>query len=137
MRFATLAAAALLPAALAAAAAGDLQPGQYQTTISSDIPGDKPHTDAHCVTQKDIDSGLQNIGSEKDPSCKTLDFKRAPGSVSYRMACTGNGQPPMTQVAGTFTRDSFDMKIQMQLEPNGKPNAIRMVGKRIGACAGK
>ena len=126
--------AALVPAA---AAAEDLQPGQYRATVTSDIPGDKPNTDTHCVTQKDIDSGLQNMGAEKDPSCKTLDFKRAPGSVSYRMVCTGNGQPPTTEVAGTFTRDSFDMKIQMQVEPKGKPNTIRMVGKRIGACSGK
>jgi hypothetical protein len=126
--------AALVPAA---AAAEDLQPGQYRATVTSDIPGDKPNTDTHCVTQKDIDSGLQNVGSEKDPSCKTLDFKRGPGSVSYRMVCTGNGQPPTTQVAGTFTRDTFDMKIQMQVEPKGKPNNIRMVGKRIGACTGK
>ena len=80
MRLAPLAATLLL-AALPAAAADDLQPGQYKTTISSD--------------------------------------------------------PPMTQVAGPFTRDSFDMKIQMQLEPKGKPNAIRMFGKRIGPCAAK
>jgi len=137
MRLQSLAATILAAALPVAALADDMQPGQYRTTVTSDIPGDKPNTDSHCVTQKDIDSGLQNIGAEKDPGCKTLDFKRGPGSVSYRVACTGEGQPPATQVAGTFTRDSFDMKIQMQIEPKGKPNTIRMIGKRTGACTGK
>ena len=125
---------ALVPAA---AAAEDLQPGQYQTTITSDIPGDKTKTDSHCVTQKDVDSGMTQLGVEKEQGCKTRDFKRGPGSVSYRVVCESGGQSNSMQMAGTFTRDTFDMKMQMQLDPKGKPNTIRMVGKRIGACTGK
>ena len=135
--FASAILAALVPAS-AAAAAEDLQPGQYQTTITSDIPGDKTQTDSHCVTQKDIDSGLKQLGGEKeDPNCKTRDFKRGPGSVSYRTVCENGGVSNSMQMAGTFTRDTFDMKMQMQLDPKGKPNTIRMVGKRIGACTRK
>ena len=132
-----LASAVLLALLPAAAAAEDLQPGQYQTTITSDIPGDKTKTDSHCVTQKDVDSGLTQLGVEKEQGCKTHDFKRGPGSVSYRVVCGSGAESNSMQMAGTFTRDTFDMKMQMQLEPKAKPNTIHMVGKRIGACSGK
>ena len=128
-------AAALLASALPLAALADMQPGQYKTTVTSDLQGDKQETQTHCVTQKDVDSGLSEMGIAKGDECKVVDFKKTSSSMSYRVQCPGGvGEQ---RVAATFSNDSFDMKMQFQLDPKGKPNTIHMVGKRIGACQGK
>ena len=118
-----------------AAAADDMQPGQYKVTSTSDIPGDKPSNDTHCITQKDIDSGLSEMGIQKSSECKVADFKKTAGSVSYRVVC--GSDIGSQRVAGTFSRDAFDLKMEIQLEPKARPNNIRLAGKRIGACTGK
>lgn len=133
-----LLAAPFLAAALPIAALADMQPGQYRTTVTSDIPGDKTEVQTHCVTQKDIDSGLTEMGVQKSSECKVADFKKTSSSVSYRVTCGGaNGGVGEQKVAGTFSSDGFDLAMQFQLEPKGKPNTIHMVGKRIGACKEK
>jgi len=135
MRLQSLAATVLL-AALPFAAVADMQPGQYLSTVTSDIPGDKPQKpESHCVTQKDIDSGLTELGVAKDSSCKVKDFKKTSSTVSYRFDCgPGIGQQ---KIDGTFSNDSFDLRMQLQLEPGKNPNTIRITGKRTGACQGK
>ena len=136
MRLQSLAATIVLVALPCAAVAEDLQPGQYRSHISSDIPGDKPRDDTHCVTQKDIDSGLTQLGAEQEQGCKVQDFKRAPGRVTYRTVCGKGSEANTTHVTGTFTRDTFDMKLQMLMD-QGKAYTLRIAGKRIGACTGK
>ena len=133
IRLAALLASLLLPPA---ALAADLQPGQYLSSATSDIPGDKPQKpESHCITQKDIDSGLTEMGVAKDSSCKVKDFRKTSSSVSYRVDCgDAMGGVGQQKVDGTFTSDSFDLKMQIQLEPGKKPNNIRITGKRTGAC---
>ena len=137
MRLKSLATAALL-ASLPVAALADMQPGQYRTVVTSDIKDDKPQDQAHCVTQKDIDSGLTEMGVQKDSQCKVKDFRKTSSTVSYRVDCgQAMGGLGQQKVDGTFSNDAFDLKMQIQIEPQGKPNTIHMVGKRIGACKEK
>lgn len=134
--FAPLAVALL--AGLPCAALADMQPGQYRTAVSSDIPGDKQETQTHCVTQKDIDSGLTEMGVQKSSECKVKDFRKTSSAVSYRVDCgKAMGGIGQQKVDGTFSNDAFDLKMQIQIEPQGKPNTIHMVGRRIGACKEK
>jgi len=132
----SLAASLALLALSGATLAADLQPGQYLSTVTSDIPGDKPQKpESHCVTQKDIDSGLSEMGIAKDSSCKVKDFKKTSSSVSYRVDCgDAMGGVGQQKVDGTFSNDSFDLRMQIQIEPGKKPNTIRIAGKRTGAC---
>ena len=125
-RVIVLAAALALPAY---AAADMMQPGMYRTTVES--PGEKTEKDEQCITQKDIDEGLS--GLNRDESCKVLDMKRGPSSVSYRTACGNKDMKVASQVNGTFTRDSFDMNLAVTVNADA-PVKIHMVGKRIGAC---
>jgi len=135
MRFAFSTAASLALLALSGATlAADLQPGQYKTQATSDIPGDKPESQTQCVTQKDIDSGLTEKGVQMGSGCKLADFKRGSGSVSYRVVCNG---AEAQKVSGTFSGDRFDLKMQVQIEPGKKPNTINITGQRIGACSKK
>ena len=130
--------AVALLAALPCASLADMQPGQYRTVVSSDIQGDKQETQTHCVTQKDIDSGLTEMGVQKSSECKVKDFKKTSSAVSYRVDCgQAMGGIGQQKVDGTFSSDAFDLKMQIQIEPQGKPNTIHMVGKRIGACKEK
>ena len=62
------------------------------------------------------------------------DLERRELRVDCGKAMGGIGQQ---KVDGTFSNDAFDLKMQIQIEPQGKPNTIHMVGKRIGACKEK
>jgi hypothetical protein len=132
-RVVILAAALALPAY---AMADGLQPGMYRVTSQS--PGEKPETSEQCITQKDIDESLSALG-EKDPNCKVLDMKRTASEASYRTVCSSNGMKVATQAKLTFTRDTFDG--QLNVDISGTPSGgidnggkIHMTGKRIGAC---
>src|SRR4051812_27378054 len=132
-RVVVLAAVLALPAY---ALADALQPGMYRVTSQS--PGEKPETSEQCISQKDIDESLSALG-EKDPNCKVLDMKRGASEASYRTVCAANGMKVSTQAKFTFTRDSFDGQLNVDISgaPSGaKENGgkIHMAGKRIGAC---
>jgi hypothetical protein len=120
-----------------AASAQEMQPGRYRTTVTSDIPGMKGRTmtDEDCITAKDIADGLTKAGVEKEAECKVSDFRRSPGKVGYKLACTEDGQKSAGDVSGTMTADSFDFRFTLAgPATGGKPTATRVVGKRIGAC---
>lgn len=130
-------AAVALAALSFAASAQEMQPGKYRTTLTSDIPAMKgrPMTDEDCFTAKEIADGLTKVGIEKESECKVSDFKRSPGRVSYRLACTEDGNKTSGSADGTFTSDSFDFRIVMAgPQTGGKPVATRITGKRVGAC---
>jgi hypothetical protein len=123
-----LAAAVFLPAF---ATAATLQPGLYRSTSQS--PGEKPDTSEDCVTQKDIDDGLSNLGATKDQNCKVQDLKRGSSNVSYRMVCSGSGMTVTQKVKLAYTSDTYDMNLAMTVA--GETNTIHVTGKRIGACS--
>jgi hypothetical protein len=88
--------------------------------------------DDHCITQKDIDSGLTKLGVEQeDTSCRISDFKRAPGSVSYRSTCKDGGA---TDVKGTLGSDRFELQLLVRMNKNDPATKIIASGKRLGAC---
>jgi hypothetical protein len=122
---------------LAAAAAQDLRPGRYRTTMTSDLPAlaGKPMIDEDCITQKDIDEGLSKVGIEKDSECKVSAMKRSPGRVSYQMTCEQDGMKSTGSVTGTFGGDAYDFTV-VSAGPQfgGKPTRMRIVGKRVGEC---
>jgi len=131
MRIALFVLAATLPLA---AAAQELKPGNYRTTMTGDMPGmdGKPIEGDTCITQKDVDSGLTKLGVEKDTDCKVLDFKRSPGRVSYKMSCPED--KTMSDVQGTFGADTLDFKMVMKTPDSPKPINLRIQGKRNGNC---
>ena len=129
MRRAVLLAAALALPAFACAEM--LQPGLYRSTSQS--PGEKPDTSEDCVTQKDIDEGLSNLGNpNKDPNCKVQDLKRGSNNLGYRMVCSGNGMKVTQNVKLRYTRDTYEMDLAMTA--GGESSTFRVTGKRIGAC---
>jgi hypothetical protein len=128
MRRAVLLAAVLSLPALSMAAT--LQPGLYRSTSQS--PGEKPDTSEDCVTQKDIDDGLTNLGAAREENCKVQDLKRGASNISYRMVCTGNGVSATQQVKLAYTSDTYDMDLTLSVA--GETSTFHVTGKRIGAC---
>jgi len=124
----------LLAAACAtAASAQELRPGLYRQETIMQAPGApaRPMASQECVTKKDIDEGLVRLGQDKDDDCKASGVKRAPGRVSYRMACADSAG----EVLGTWTADSYEF--DMTATPKGSGGKIIKVvtrGKRIGDC---
>ncbi len=134
MRLPLLLVLAALPLA---AGAQEMQPGKYRTSLTTDLPAMKGRTmtDEDCITAKDIADGLTRVGVEKESECKVSDFKRAPGRVSYKLACVEDGNRSAGTVEGTLASESFDFRIVMGgPQTGGKPVTTRVAGKRIGAC---
>ncbi len=125
---AACAAAALLALATPLALAQELRPGLYQQETR--IGTGRAEPSRECVTKKDIDEGLVNIGADKDDGCKPAGVKRGPGRVSYRMVCAEG----TTEVQGTYSADSYEWVATAS--PKGGGGPVRMVtrGKRIGEC---
>jgi hypothetical protein len=122
---------AIPPSAMAA----DMQPGKYR--ISGKLEGIPEESQSKpqdkCVTQKEIDSGLTQLGIQEDnKSCKVSDFKRAAGTITYRTTCQEGGMTQTTDVKGTFAADRFDMR--MVIKAGKETNTLVVSGKRIGAC---
>jgi len=129
--------AAVLASIAFAAPAQEMQPGKYRTSVTTDLPAMKGRTmtDEDCITAKDIADGLSKVGIEKDTDCKVSGLQRSPGKVSYRLACTEDGQKSTGEVTGTMGTDSFDFRFVMTgPQAGGKAVATRVTGKRIGAC---
>jgi hypothetical protein len=133
MQRAILLAAALTASPLVTAA--DLQPGKYRITGKLEgIPeNEQTKPEDKCVTQKDIDSGLTQLGVQEDnKSCKVSDFKRSAGTISYRTTCKEGVVDLMTDVKGTFAADRFDLR--MVIKAGKESNILLVSGKRLGAC---
>jgi len=126
MRRIVLLAALALPAY---AMADMMQPGLYRTVVES--TGEKAERKDQCISQKDIDEGLS--GLDRDPSCKVQDLKLGASSVSYRTVCGNADLKVVSQVNGTFSRDSFDLNLGVTISGE-KPMKIHMTGKRIADC---
>ena len=119
------------------AGAAEMQPGMYATTATMELPGAAPKTfqDKDCITEKDLAGGLTRIGIESDTDCKVQNLVKGGGKISYRLQCEEDGKKQVSDVAGTYTADSFDFAIKASGD-NTPYKSMRVKGKRIGACKG-
>lgn len=137
-----VAASILIGAAGLALAADKITPGKYQvqsvmtmTGMPMQIPPQK-HSSTNCVTQEDIDRNPEEMFRDDENECAMEDFSMGGGKISYKMQCN-SPQGRMTGTGnGTYTADSYDMKMVMKMSMQGMniTSNIDMKGKRIGGC---
>jgi hypothetical protein len=137
-----VAAISLTGAAFAQLPKLDTQPGKWNYTTRSEIPGigSIPMSFEQCVTQKDIDEG-KNLSAQKDAGmdCKYSDVKASGNRYQFVATCKMKDVPePMVMTYDmTATPTQIDSKMTMTGGTakafGGKMN-MSMNAKRLGGC---
>ncbi|ABQ70767.1 DUF3617 domain-containing protein [Rhizorhabdus wittichii] len=137
-------------AALSVAAHAQVQPGQWESTVtvqSIDMPGAPPQVAAmmkgkttrqtYCITPEQAAKGPQEM-LKQNPSCHFTKYSMTGGVISTAMTCSQNGGTMTAQANGRYGPTSFNVTSTAVM--SGRMS-MRMTsassGRRLGPCAGK
>ena len=137
---------ALMMSPLAAHATPDVSdmmaPGLWEMTVNMRVDGmpmSMPaQTIRRCITQVTLDEnqGIPKPQTHGNVTCKTTSMDRSGNTVSWTMACTGQGDMQMDGTVAFDSREAYHSTIHMGGTLQGRQ--IRMTqtmqGKRIGEC---
>lgn len=136
---------------------GFVRPGEWQSQVtieSFEIPGMPPEAVkqmrsavaqnqqqdfSSCLTQEDVEQpkGKFFTGNEQ---CRYDHFTMGDGKIDAAMRCpAGQGMTQVMTMAGTYSPETYDMRMTMTGEgadgPAGKMKmAMRVQSKRVGEC---
>jgi hypothetical protein len=140
----------VLAAVLSTAAQAQVQPGQWEATVtvqSIDMPGAPPQVAAmmkgkttrqsYCITPEQAAKGPQEM-LKQNPSCHFTKYSMMGGVMSTAMTCAQNGGTMTAQANGKYTPTSFNVtstavmtgKMSMRMTSAG-------TGRRLGPCTGQ
>ena len=113
----------------------EMQSGLYaSTTVLELANGEKKSKQIEdCITPKDIADGLTNISIQSDPACKVQNYSKSGGKISYRLACKDGRKKLDSDVAGSFTKDSYNFAIKPSASGTSF-KSITVKGWRTGPC---
>ena len=138
----------------ASRAEGFIQPGKWQSTVTIDkmeMPGMPPeaearmkkmiaqgHTSETCLTPEEVKEPKANFFSGND-NCRYDHFKMGNGKIDAEMHCDQGGSTQVMQMSGTYSPDSYTMRMNSKGGPAGSAMTMQMSidAKRIGQCAAK
>lgn len=142
-----------------AAAAGSgnfINAGLWRTSMTIDemrVPGMPPEaaaemgkmqgrttTDEKCLTAEDVKKPKEDFfGGEEN--CRYERFAMGNGKIDAVMNCTEDGATQKMTMAGTYSGDTYNMRMEMQSGGGGETAGIgmkmRVDAKRIGQCTGE
>jgi hypothetical protein len=128
----------LLP--LATQANPNIRPGEWQTTITMNMPGmpfaPPPRTISTCVTPQQASGSMEDrVKAMQKSDCKLTDFSYKNGRGHWKMIC--QGRHPATG-EGWMTRQDdshYETKAQMNMQDTG--NGVMTITSRavrVGDC---
>lgn len=121
----------------AAALAQGLEPGEWQFTTTTNVPGmPKPQsfTNTQCIRKQDASSMPWERKPAGQSDCKTTAMKKSGDTTSWEMSC------PSTKMQGHGTArirgGSLESEMTMVMEQEGRRIEMRSktTGKRLGPC---
>ena len=133
---------------------GFIQAGKWQSTVTIDkmeMPGMPPeveaqmkkmvaegHTSETCLTAEEVKQPKANFFSGND-NCRYDHFKMGHGKIDAEMHCDQGGSTQVMQMNGTYSPDSYSMRMNSKGGPAGEAMTMQMSidAKRIGQCAPK
>ena len=121
------------------AASRDLQPGLWEVTTTTSMPGMPvqvpPQTLRQCYTAADLAQAQEAVRQGGNDNCKIRNFKEQGNTASWSMTCSGEpamrGTGSMTSTATSFT-GSMDSVMDTPGGAMAITNSWR--AKRLGAC---
>jgi hypothetical protein len=142
-----------------AAAAGSgnfINPGLWRTSMTIEemsIPGMAPEaaaemkkmqgqtqSDEKCLTEEEVKRPKEDFFGGED-NCRYERFNMGNGKIDAVMNCSGEGVSQKMTMAGTFSGDTYNMRMEMQPAAGGERRGMgmkmRVDAKRIGQCTGE
>lgn len=92
----------------------------------------------HCITQQDIDAGMQKAMANPDPKsgCTMNDYKIAGNTATWSLACKSQGMTMNGTGKGTFTASGYNFRTETKMAMMGMNmlNITDGVATRAGDC---
>jgi len=134
--------AALLSVALSttvAAATSDLQPGLWEVTTDTSMPGMPiqlpSQTVRNCYTAADLAQAQDAVRQGGYANCKVQNFREQGNTATWSIACSGE---PAMRGTGTMTTTATSFSGSMDSVVNYPGGAMALTNrwraKRVGAC---
>lgn len=141
----------------ASGSGGFVRPGEWQSKVTIEdfeIPGMAPEmvtqmrnavaqnqqqSFTSCLTQEDVDQPKGKFFTGND-QCRYDHFTMGGGKIDAKMRCpAGQGMTQVMTMTGTYSPDTYDMRMTMTGQGVEGPAAqmkmaMRVVSKRVGAC---
>lgn len=115
----------------------DFNPGEYEIESSVQMPGMPAgtipsQTMVQCMTKQDP-VPKNDVSSQE---CEIKNMKQSKNTVTWDMECLQQGNKITSQGQMTYSGDSFDGTITMNMGPQsgGMTVTTTITGKRVGAC---
>jgi hypothetical protein len=122
--------------ALPAAAAIDLQPGQWLVGFVIEIPGGRGPNPGKleqemCLSPADA----KKLFVPPNSPCKISDLRESPGEVSWKVACSQGGMKTRGTGRIEFFGDHFKGTVSTRADPPYEMQVTQhLAGKRLGEC---
>ena len=117
---------------VSAFAGPQMNPGKWEITTKTEMPGIPPQTLTHtqCITNADLVPMSQDANQE----CKVTDIQTQGGTVSWKISCGGQagGMSGTGQV--TYEGDRMHGTMSMTITPYGTSVKNTLSGRRVGNC---
>lgn len=129
---------ALMASAPLGAAGPNMQPGLWEITTKTVVPGmpmaAPPHTFRHCYRPADIKEARDMV--PKDKTCKMDSVSQSGNAVSWAVTCNMDGSPMKGQGQITYAGQSYQGKVSMNGKMEGQDFRMSMEysGRRVGDC---
>ncbi|HEY8249122.1 MAG TPA: DUF3617 family protein [Burkholderiales bacterium] len=126
-----------LAIAVSGSALADIEPGNWEMTVSTQVEGIPagalaPIVQTRCLTREDARDPSRLVGGA---GCEFSDRRDTGSEMSFNVSC--GGQLPMRGSGLVrYTSQSVDGSLELSAETGGQKimTRSRVVGRRLGAC---
>ena len=116
-------------------AAPEMNPGKWEITTTTVMAGMPPQSVTHtqCITTED----MVPVSSDANQECQVTDIQYSGNTVSWKIACGGQGGGMEGTGKVTYSGDSMNGEMNMVITGGANMTVKNtMAGKRLGKCDG-
>ena len=115
-------------------------PAELAERMKSSIGSGQSHES--CLTEEEVKRPTEDFFAGKNNSCRYDHFNMGDGKIDAKMRCAQGGMNQVMEMAGTYSPDSYRMRMSTATEGGGGPAEgmsmrMRVDARRVGACDGK
>jgi hypothetical protein len=114
-------------------------PDSVKQAMQNAMGKDTVHTS--CLTPEQVKKPKEDFFAGADKSCRYDHFRMGDGAIDAKMRCSAEGMSQEMAMAGTYSPDSYSMRMTTKASGGGGPSAnmsmtMKVDAKRIGECDG-
>lgn len=113
--------------------------GQWETTISMDLPGlggETKSTSSYCVSEAEAAAGPVRMFQPEASQCDVLSHSYGEGTMALEMLCKADGGEIKITTMGSFTATTYEMTSLTEATFGGQPMTMnsKITGHYVGPC---